>query len=78
MPPSRFRRRRQPHIRNVVIGLGSPVGALTTLESLVGEVGGPRLGSPGHPHQVAGVLHGLGGSLQVPLYGPASDGPIAG
>ena len=43
-----------------------------------GEVGGPRLGSPGHPHQVAEVLHGLGGSLQVPLYGPASDRPIAG
>ena len=49
----------------------------TTWESL-GEVGGPRLGSPGHPHQVVGVLHGLGGSLQVPLYGPTSDGPIAG
>jgi hypothetical protein len=47
MPPSRFRRRRQPHIRTVVIGLGSPVGALTTLESLVGKLGALALAAPG-------------------------------
>jgi len=51
------------------MSLGSPVGALYDVGVLNGEVRGPRLGSPGHPHQVVGVLHGLGGSLQVPLYG---------
>ena len=79
MPPSRFSRQRQPHIQTVVISLGNPVGALYDVGFLSGEVGGPRLGGPRHPHQVAVVLHGLGGSLQVvPLYGTTSDRPIAG
>ena len=79
MPPSRFSRRRPRHIQTVVISLGSPVGALYDVGFLIsGKVGGPRLGGPGHPHKVVVVLHGLGGSLQVPLYGTTSARPIAG
>ena len=47
MPHSWFRRRRQPHIRTVVISLESPVGALYDVGVLSGKVGGPRLGSLG-------------------------------
>jgi hypothetical protein len=69
----------KPHIRALVLCFGSPIGPLYDDLGILGEkTGGPRLGSPGHTHQVAEVLHGLGGSLQVPLYCPASGGTIAG
>jgi hypothetical protein len=47
MPPSRFRRRRQPHIQTVVISLGSPSVHFTTLRSLVGKLGALALAAPG-------------------------------
>jgi hypothetical protein len=59
--------------------LGAQSVHFTTLESLVGKLGAlALLGGPGHTHQVAKVLHGLGRGLQVPLYCSASGWTVAG
>ena len=51
----------------------------TTLESLVGKLGALALAAPGILIKLRWCYTALAvASIQVPLYGPTSDRPIAG